>query len=392
MFELSGKYGKANVYAETIDDSCISQIYGFLNNPITKDVKVAVMPDANTGKGSTVGFTQEIKDKVNPSMVSVDIGCGMLVLKVSKDFHMDLPKLDKVVHQKIPSGLKHCDKVSPFAKNINLKEIIADVNHNKEILGLSSLGGGNHFAEVDKDKNGDYYIVIHSGSRHLGVAVCEYWERVANNFHKKLAVKKSELINAKDEKGLAELPEVVTSYGLSYLMSDDLKGYLHDMKITQEFARLNREAMLDVICTEMGIKKRYILDKFCTIHNYIDLDKMILRKGAISLEKGERAIIPISMAYGSLIVTGKGNPDWNYSGPHGAGRLLSRSDAKNSISMADYKKSMEGIYTTSVNSSTIDESPMAYKNPDEIIKAIEETAEIINIIKPIYNFKASSEG
>lgn len=391
MFELSGKYGKANVYAKTIDDSCISQIYGFLNNPITKDVKVAVMPDANTGKGSTVGFTQEIKDKVNPSMVSVDVGCGMLVLKVSKEFHMDLPKLDKVVHQKIPSGLKHCDKVSPFAKSINLKELIADVNHNKEILGLSSLGGGNHFIEVDKDQNGDYYIVIHSGSRHLGVAVCEYWERVANNFHKKLAVKKSELINSKDEKGLAELPDVVTSYGLSYLMGDDLKGYLHDMKITQEFARLNREAMLDVICTEMGIKKRYILDKFCTIHNYIDLDKMILRKGAISLEKGERAIIPISMAYGSLIVTGKGNPDWNYSGPHGAGRLLSRSDAKNSISMAEYKKSMEGIYTTSVNSSTIDESPMAYKNPDEIIKAIDETAEIIDIIKPIYNFKSGSD-
>lgn len=391
MFELSGKYGKANVYAETIDDSCISQIYGFLNNPITKDVKVAVMPDANTGKGSTVGFTQEIKDKVNPSMVSVDVGCGMLVLKVSKEFHMDLPKLDKIMHQKIPSGLKHCDKVSPFAKNINLKELIADVNHNKEILGLSSLGGGNHFAEVDKDKNGDYYIVIHSGSRHLGVAVCEYWERIANNFHKKLAVKKSELINAKDEKDLAELPEVVTSYGLSYLMGDDLKGYLHDMKITQEFARLNREAMLDVICTEMGIKKRYILDKFCTIHNYIDLDKMILRKGAISLEKGERAIIPISMAYGSLIVTGKGNPDWNYSGPHGAGRLLSRSDAKNSISMAEYKKSMEGIYTTSVNSSTIDESPMAYKNPDEIIKAIEETADIIDTIRPVYNFKSGSD-
>ena len=391
MFELSGKYGKANVYAETIDDSCISQIYGFLNNPITKDVKIAVMPDANTGKGSTVGYTQKIKDKVNPSMVSVDIGCGMLVLKVSKDFHMDLPKLDKVVHQKIPSGLKHCDKVSPFAKNINLKELIADVNHNKEILGLSSLGGGNHFIEVDKDQNGDYYIVIHSGSRHLGVAVCEYWEKVANNFHKKLAVKKSELINAKDEKGLAELPDVVTSYGLSYLMGDDLKGYLHDMKITQEFARLNREAMLDVICTELGIKRKYILDKFCTIHNYIDLDKMILRKGAISLEEGERAIIPISMAYGSLIVTGKGNPDWNYSGPHGAGRLLSRSDAKNSISMAEYKKSMEGIYTTSVNSSTIDESPMAYKNPDEIIKAIQDTAEIIDIIKPIYNFKASSD-
>ena len=391
MFELYGKYGTAKVYAETIDNSCISQIYGFLNNPITKDVKVAVMPDANTGKGSTVGFTQEIKDKVNPSMVSVDIGCGILVLKVSKDFHMDLPKLDKVIHQKIPSGLKHCDKVSPFAKNIDLKELIANVNYNKEILGLSSLGGGNHFIEVDTDENGDYYIVIHSGSRHLGVAVCEYWEKVANDFHKKLAVKKSELLNAGKNEELAKLPEVVTTYGLSYLMGDDLKGYLHDMRITQEFARLNREAMLDVICTEMGIKKRYILDKFCTIHNYIDLNKNILRKGAISLEKDEIAIIPISMAYGSLIVKGKGNPDWNYSGPHGAGRLLSRSDAKNSISMADYKKAMEGIYTTSVNSSTIDESPMAYKNAEEIIRNIADTAEVINIIKPIYNFKASSD-
>ena len=391
MFELYGKYGTAKVYAETIDNSCISQIYGFLNNPITKDVKVAVMPDANTGKGSTVGFTQEIKDKVNPSMVSVDIGCGMLVLKVSKDFHMDLPKLDKVIHQKIPSGLKHCDKVSPFAKNIDLKELIANVNYNKEILGLSSLGGGNHFIEVDTDENGDYYIVIHSGSRHLGVAVCEYWEKVANDFHKKLAVKKSELLNAGKNEELAKLPEVVTTYGLSYLMGDDLKGYLHDMRITQEFARLNREAMLDVICTEMGIKKRYILDKFCTIHNYIDLNKNILRKGAISLENDEIAIIPISMAYGSLIVKGKGNPDWNYSGPHGAGRLLSRSDAKNSISMADYKKAMEGIYTTSVNSSTIDESPMAYKNAEEIIRNIADTAEVINIIKPIYNFKASSD-
>ena len=391
MFELYGKYGTAKVYAETIDNSCISQIYGFLNNPITKDVKVAVMPDANTGKGSTVGFTQEIKDKVNPSMVSVDIGCGMLVLKVSKDFHMDLPKLDKVIHQKIPSGLKHCDKVSPFVKNIDLKELIANVNYNKEILGLSSLGGGNHFIEVDTDENGDYYIVIHSGSRHLGVAVCEYWEKVANDFHKKLAGKKSELLNAGKNEELAKLPEVVTTYGLSYLMGDDLKGYLHDMRITQEFARLNREAMLDVICTEMGIKKRYILDKFCTIHNYIDLNKNILRKGAISLEKDEIAIIPISMAYGSLIVKGKGNPDWNYSGPHGAGRLLSRSDAKNSISMADYKKAMEGIYTTSVNSSTIDESPMAYKNAEEIIRNIADTAEVINIIKPIYNFKASSD-
>lgn len=391
MYDIKGKFGVAHVFANTIDDDCISQIYSIMNSPTVKNSHVSIMPDTHSGKGIVVGFTQDIVDRLNPSFVGVDVGCGMLVLKVSKDFHIDLPKLDKVMHQKIPTGLKHCDKVSPFAKNIDLKELIADVNYNKEILGLSSLGGGNHFVEVDKDQNGDYYIVIHSGSRHLGVAVCEYWEKIANNYHKQLAVKKSELLNAGKKDELEKLPDVVTTYGLSYLMGDDLKGYLHDMKITQEFARLNREAMLDVICTELGIKRKYILDKFCTIHNYIDLDKNILRKGSISLEKDEVAIIPISMAYGSLIVKGKGNPDWNYSGPHGAGRLLSRSDAKNSISMADYKKSMEGIYTTSVNSSTIDESPMAYKNPDEIIKAIQDTAEVIDIIKPVYNFKASSD-
>ena len=389
MFEINGKYGKAKVYAETIEDSCVSQIYGFLNNPVTKDVKVAIMPDAHSGKGATVGYTQEIKDKVNPSMVGVDIGCGMLVLKVSKDFHFDLPKMDKIMHQKIPSGMKHCDKLHSFARNIDLKELIADVNYNKELFGIGSLGGGNHFVEVDKDENGDYYIVVHSGSRHLGIAVCEYWEKKAHEYHKRLAVKKSELINANKTKELETLPEIVTTYGMSYLMGDDLKGYLHDMKITQEFAKLNREAMLDIICTELGIKKRYILDKFCTIHNYIDIENSILRKGSISLQQDETAIIPISMAYGSLIVKGKGNPEWNCSGPHGAGRLLSRSEAKNSISMADYKRAMEGIYTTSVNSSTIDESPMAYKSAEEILRNIKDSAEVVNIIKPIYNFKAS---
>ena len=391
MFKIISKYGVSNVYAETIDNSCTSQIYNIMNNPVVENTNIAIMPDTHSGKNVCVGFTQTIKDKINPSFVGQDIGCGMLVLKVSKDFIMDLAKLDKVIHQKIPSGLRHCEKPSKFSEKINLRELIANVNYNNEILSIGSLGNGNHFAEVDKDAEGNYYIVIHSGSRHLGVAVCEYWEKVANNFHKKLAVKKSELINANDKKGLAELPEVVTTYGLSYLMGEDMKGYLHDMKITQEFARLNREAMLDVILTEMGIKKRYILDKFCTIHNYIDLDKNILRKGAISLEKGERAIIPISMAYGSLIVEGKGNPDWNYSGPHGAGRLLSRSEAKNSISMEEYKKSMEGIYTTCVKASTVDESPMAYKNPDEIIRAIDDTATIIKTIRPLYNLKAGSD-
>ena len=391
MFEIIGKYGMANVYATTVDNSCTSQIYNIMNSPVTENVKVAIMPDTHSGKSVVVGYTQEVKDRLNPSFVGGDIGCGMLVLKVSKDFHMDLPKLDKVIHQKIPCGMKHCDKLHPFARNIDITQLIADADYNKELLSISSLGGGNHFIEVDKDEEGDYYIVIHSGSRHLGIAVAAYWEKRANDFHKSLAVKKSELINSKNEKGLADLPPVVATYGLSYLMNKDLEDYLHDMKITQEFARLNREAMLDVIVTEMGIKKRYILDKFCTIHNYVDTENRILRKGAISLQNEEIAIIPISMAYGSLIVKGKGNPEWNFSGPHGAGRLLSRGDAKNNISMSDYKKSMEGIYTTCVNSSTIDESPMAYKSPEEILENIKDNADVIKVIKPIYNFKASEK-
>ena len=388
MYTIRGKYGEASIFVETIDNACNSQIYNIMNSASVKDAKVVIMPDTSAGDLVCVGFTQTVIDRVNPAYVNTDIGCGMLVLKISKDFHMDLPKLDKVIHQKIPSGLKHCDKVSPFAKNIDLKELIANVNYNKEIFGLSSLGSGNHFIEVDKDAEGNYYIVIHSGSRHLGVAVCEYWEKVANNFHKQLAIKKADLMNSNKKDELEKLPEVVTTYGLSYLMGEDLKGYLHDMKITQEFARLNREAMLDVICTELGIKKRYILDKFCTIHNYIDLDKNILRKGAISLEKDEIAIIPISMAYGSLIVKGKGNPDWNYSGPHGAGRLLSRSEAKNLLNMSEYKEKMKGVFSTCISTDTLDESPMAYKNGEEIIKAIEPTATILDLLKPVYNFKA----
>lgn len=397
MFELTGKYGTASVYATTVDDACLSQIYNIMNSPTVEGSKVAIMPDCNFGKIVCVGFTQEIKDRLNPSFVSVDIGCAMLVLKIAKEYGKQifnksgLEKLDKVIKQKIPTGLRHCTKLHPFAKEIDLKELIADVNHNKELFGIGSLGSGNHFIEIDADENGDYYIVIHSGSRHLGVAVCEYWEKQAQKFHQELAVKKSKLIAANDNEGLSKLPPIVTSYGLSYLMNEDLKGYLHDMKITQEFARLNRETMLDVICTEMGIKKKMILDKFCTLHNYVDTENMILRKGAISLEKDETALIPISMAYGSLIVKGKGNKDWNKSGPHGAGRLLSRADAKNSISMADYKKAMEGIYTTCVNASTIDESPMAYKSAEEIIENIGENADVINIIKPIYNFKSGDK-
>lgn len=407
MFELTGKYGTAKVYATTVEDECVSQIYGFMNSPVVENCNIAIMPDTHAGKGSCIGFTQKINKenpRVNPNMVGVDIGCGMLVLKVSADAGKQffnkpgLEKFDKIMHTKVPSGMNHRKTLHKFAKDFSeIKELIADADYDKELYAMGSLGGGNHFVEIDKDENGDYYIVIHSGSRHLGIAVAKYWENKAVEYHKNNSKVKSDLINQLKKEGrekdiqseLAKIPTVIVSKDLSYLEGADVEGYLHDMKICQEFARLNREAMLDVLVEEMGIKKRHILDKFCTIHNYIDIENGILRKGAISLQSDETAIIPINMQFGSLIVKGKGNPDWNFSGPHGAGRLMSRSKAKETLKMEDFKESMKDIYTTSVCTSTIDEAPMAYKPADEILENIKENADVISIIKPVYNFKAA---
>lgn len=407
MFEIIGKYGTAKVYATTVEDECVSQIYGFMNSPVVEGCNIVIMPDTHAGRGSCIGFTQMINKenpRVNPNMVGVDIGCGMLVLKISAEagkifFNKPgLEKFDKIMHTKVPSGMAHRKTLHKFAKDFTeIKNLIADADYDKELFAMGSLGGGNHFVEIDTDEKGDYYIVIHSGSRHLGIAVAKYWENKAVEYHKNNSKLKNDLINKLKREGrekdiqaeIAKIPTVIVSKDLSYLEGADVDGYLHDMKICQEFARLNREAMLDVLIEEMGIKKRHILDKFCTIHNYIDIENGILRKGAISLQKDELAIIPINMEYGSLIVTGKGNPDWNFSGPHGAGRLMSRSKAKETLKMEDFKNAMKDIYTTSVCVSTIDEAPMAYKSADEILENIKENAEVISIIKPLYNFKAS---
>ena len=407
MFEITGKYGTAKVYATTVEEECVSQIYGFMNSPVVENCNIAIMPDTHAGKGSCIGFTQKInKDnpRVNPNMVGVDIGCGMLVLKISAEAGRQLfnkpglEKFDKIMHTKVPSGMNHRKTLHRFAKDFSrIRELIADADYDKELFAIGSLGGGNHFVEIDKDENGDYYIVIHSGSRHLGIAVAKYWENKAVEYHKNNSKIKNDLINKLKKEGrekdiqaeISKIPTVVVSRELSYLEGIDVDGYIHDMDICQEFARLNREAMMDVLIEEMGIKKRHILDEFCTIHNYIDIKNGILRKGAISLQNDETAIIPINMQFGSLIVKGKGNPDWNASGPHGAGRLMSRSKAKETLKMEDFKASMKDIYTTSVCVSTIDEAPMAYKPADEILENIKDNAEVISIIKPIYNFKAA---
>lgn len=403
MFTVKGKYSEAKVYASIVEDEAMSQIYNFVNSPVTENCNVAIMPDVHAGKGICIGYTQTIKDKVVPNAVSADIGCGMLVLKVSKDFIMDLPKLDKVIHQKIPSDMNHRDSKHPFADKTHLQDLICPVNAEKLLLSVGSVGSGNHFIEVDTDENGDYYIVIHSGSRHLGIEVAKYHQNKAIEYWMeggvKFSIGRSKLIQDLKSSGRqAEIAEALKKYDekkvkmpaeLAYLEGPLMEDYLHDMKIAQEYAMLNREAMLDVIISEMGIKKRHILDKFCTIHNYIDLDNMILRKGAISLQKDELAIIPINMADGSLIVKGKGNSDMNCSGPHGAGRLMSRSKAKETLKMEDYKASMEGIYTTCVGTATIDEAPQAYKPIESIIENIKDNADVVTRIRPIYNFKSS---
>lgn len=403
MFTIKGKYSEIKIFASIIEDEALNQLYQMANHPVTEGCNVAVMPDVHAGKGSTIGYTQTLKDRVIVSTVGVDIGCGMLVLKVSKDFIMDLPKLDKVIHQKIPSGMNHRDSKHPFADKTHLQDLICPVNAEKLLLSVGSVGSGNHFIEVDTDENGDYYIVIHSGSRHLGIEVAKYYQNKAIEYWMAGGVEfnigRSKLIQDLKSSGRqAEIAEALKKYDekkvkmpteLAYLEGSLMEDYLHDMKIAQEYAMLNREAMLDVIISEMGIKKRYILDKFCTIHNYIDLDNMILRKGAISLQKGELAIIPINMSEGSLIVKGKGNSDMNYSGPHGAGRLMSRSKAKETLKMEDYKASMEGIYTTCVGAATIDEAPQAYKPIESILENIKDNADVVTRIRPIYNFKSS---
>ena len=399
MIEIVGKYNVAKVYTDNIEQAAYAQVLNLMNQKFAEGSSFAIMPDCHAGAGCVIGLTMKIVDKVVPNLVGVDIGCGMLVVKIDKSFKFDLQKVDRIWHEYIPSGINHRTKKHKFADNAKIEDIIAPVNVDKLKFSIGTLGGGNHFGEIDVDNDGNYYIVIHSGSRHLGIEVCKHYQRLAIEYHKDK--KKSDLavIEQLKKEGRQSEIEVVLKASkqsqpsvpdeLAYLEGQHLEDYLHDMKIAQEYAIWNREAMMEVLLGELGIGKDKIIEKFCTIHNYIDVENRILRKGSISLQKDEKAIIPMNMRDGSLIVRGKGNPEWNFSGPHGAGRLMSRSKAKESLSLDDFKKSMSEIYTTCVSTGTIDESPMAYKPFDEIMRNIEPTADIVERIRPIYNFKAS---
>lgn len=401
MIILNGKYNTAKIFTDNIDEDAISQIITLCNQPFSKNSDIRIMPDVHAGTGCTIGTTMTISGKAIPNLVGVDIGCGMETILL-KEKHMELQKLDKLIYEKIPSGFNIRDKAHRYSQKIDLTQLYCyeHINPIRAELSIGTLGGGNHFIEADKGSDGSIYIVIHSGSRHLGVETAKYYQEQAYKKLNKCSQKEIDALikklksEGKEKQIQSELKKLVNTKRtdipkhLAYTEHELFEQYIHDMKIVQEFAALNRKAMTDEIIKGMGL---HIKEQFTTIHNYIDTDNMILRKGAVSAQKGERLLIPINMRDGSLLCTGKGNSDWNFSAPHGAGRLMSRSQAKESFTVSEYKKQMNGIFTTSVNSQTLDECPMAYKPIEDIVSNIEETAEINDILKPIYNFKAGEE-
>lgn len=401
MIILNGKYNSANVYTDIIDEGAIRQIIELCSQPMSEGSQIRIMPDVHAGAGCTIGTTMTITDKVVPNLVGVDIGCGMETI-ILKEKHIELQKLDKLIYEKIPSGFDIRKKNHRYAEKIDLTQLYCyeHIDPVRAELSIGTLGGGNHFIEADKGSDGTLYIVVHSGSRHLGVETARYYQEEAyrrlnksadNDVQQLVERLKSEGKHKQIEseiKKIRSTKRTEVPKHLAYAEGELFEKYIHDMKLVQEFAMLNRQAMTDEIIKGMGL---HVVDRFTTIHNYIDTDEMILRKGAVSAKAGERLLIPINMRDGSLICTGKGNPDWNCSAPHGAGRLMSRSQAKQSFTVSEFKKQMNGIYTTSVSSQTLDECPMAYKSMDAILDNIGDTAEIADIIKPIYNFKAGEE-
>ncbi|NBK80719.1 RNA-splicing ligase RtcB [Listeria monocytogenes] len=392
MLTLKGKYNEAKVYTDNVDDNTIGQIITLCNQPFAKDSKIRIMPDTHGGKGCVIGTTMTIQDKIVPNLVGVDIGCGLYVVKLKPGkLKMDFDKLDKVIRERVPSGSKTHDKpVDEF----DLEGVVAPIHCGWVARSIGTLGGGNHFIEVNQGSDG-IYLVIHSGSRVLGKEIAEYHQEVA---YKRLDILRKELkldaIAAKKCGNLemannlnGEREQVKLDYDLSYVTGSDLNNYLNDMEIAQKFAARNRYIMAETILKAMKWNKA-VVSAFDCVHNYIDIDNRMLRKGATSAQLGEQIIVPLNMRDGSILATGKGNADWNYSAPHGAGRMLSRSKAKAQISLESYQAAMKDVWTTSVSKKTIDEAPKAYKSAKQLLADVEDTMEIQEIIKPLYNFKA----
>lgn len=399
MTKISGRFATAIAYASIIDDTAREQIALMCDQPFAEDANIRIMPDVHAGKGCTIGTTMRVTDKIVPNIVGVDIGCGMYTINLGSE-PIDLERLDEACHS-IPCGFN----VWPGRREaFDLEQLRAyrQLNKTKHIQrSIGTLGGGNHFIEVDRASDGTYYLIIHSGSRNLGTQIAAYYQQLAVELHQgkeeyfirkealiaeyKAAGRRKEIKDALKELHWEER-EPDAPKDLCWLYGSYLEDYLHDVEVCQRFAKRNREVMAEVILESIG---RQGTDAFHTIHNYIDVDEMILRKGAIAAHKGEMVLIPINMRDGSILARGKGNPEWNESAPHGAGRLMSRNEAHEKLDLEEFKKQMEGVYTTCVGESTLDEAPMAYKSIDDIIGHLDETVEVIDVLKPVYNFKAS---
>lgn len=403
MFEIKGKMNTAVCFAKVIDDGAAEQIRRMCDYALTEGSRIRIMPDVHAGKGCTIGTTMTVSDRVCPNIVGVDIGCGMYTVRLM-DTEMDFEKIDEACHI-IPSGMRVWERSKESFDLSELRCFRYLKNLTRLENSMGTLGGGNHFIEIDRASDGTYHLVIHSGSRNLGKQVAEYYQRLAIELHsgkEEYEKRRDEIISSYKAEGRSSeiqsaLKDLEAGYRtrtsdvpeeLCWLYGSYLEDYLHDVEICQSFARRNREQMAETILERTGMKAG---ESFHTIHNYIATDEMILRKGAIAAHKGEKVLIPINMRDGSVIAIGKGNPEWNYSAPHGAGRLLSRAKARASLSLDEYRDSMEGIYTTSVNEDTIDESPMAYKSLEDIIETIGDTVDILDIMRPVYNFKASGD-
>ena len=404
MLEIKGKVNTAVCYANVIEDEAIEQIRRMCDYELTAGSRVRIMPDVHAGKGCTIGTTMTVTDKACPNIVGVDIGCGMYTVKLA-DTELDFKAIDDACHY-IPSGRGVWEgRVERF--DLTALRCYRSLRDSKRLeRSLGTLGGGNHFVEVDRAGDGTFYLIIHSGSRNLGKQVAEIYQRLAVDLHmgkEQYFKNRDELIRTYKTQGrrseiqdaLKELDRnfktqmLTVPDDLCWLYGTFLDDYLHDVKICQDFACRSREKMAEIILEKTGMTA---VEAFHTIHNYIDTDEMILRKGSIAAHDGEIVLIPINMRDGSVIAIGKGNPEWNFSAPHGAGRIMSRTKAKQTIDLEEYRRSMEGIYTTSVNEGTLDEAPMVYKSLEDIIDVIRDSVDVIDIMKPVYNFKASEYG
>ena len=400
MKEIHGKFTDAVVFTDVVEEEALEQIRVLCDQAFTEGTKIRIMPDVHAGAGCTIGTTMTVTDKIVPNLVGVDIGCGMLTVCLGRQ-DLPLDRLDDLIYKRIPAGFNIRNSVHPVNGEIDLTQLrcYRQINHDRARLSLGTLGGGNHFIEADTDEEGNRYLVVHTGSRHLGVEVASWYQKTGYQELIRNSVDLPALIEKMKREGrtreIAGMVRKVKALdrpnrdippALAYVEGQLFEDYIHDMKLVQKFARLNRRTIMEMLLEGLDLHAE---DCFDTIHNYIETETMILRKGAVSAKAGERLLIPINMRDGSLICLGRGNPDWNYSAPHGAGRLFSRKAAKERFSVNEFAKEMKGIYTTSVSADTLDEAPMCYKDMKDIVGNIGPTADVISVIRPIYNFKAA---